>query len=460
MSPLQLAIDSFGRVVASLHPRSVPLMLRAHYRRELAAWFFLPLMLGAVEGGVIGVIAKTYFADHVGLRSLNLAVAILAGSPAFANVVSFLWAAAAHGRPKVRLLVSLQVAVAGCIGAVALAPRSGVGLAIFVLAIVASRMAWSGVVTIRATVWRANYPRHTRARLAGRLATVQALIMAAAALGLGASMKVSPEAFRVVLPVAAGLGLIGAWFYSRMRMRRERALLQAERAHADGHGINPLLLRQALLADGRFRRYMTCMFVFGSGNLMVTAPLVIMLRDRFGFEPLPAIMIVSALPTLLMPLTIPLWSRLLDRVHIIRFRAMHSWTFVASTACLFTGALTMQPLLLWAGAICKGVAFGGGVLAWNLGHHDFATPERASQYMGIHVTLTGIRGLLAPIIGVSLYEIFEALSPGAGAWALAVCLALGVTGAVGFVAMRRTLEGRGGEARFEEGPPVVPPAAT
>ena len=435
-------------------------MLRGHYGRELVAWLFLPLMLGAIEGGVVGVVAKTAFAGAVAERSLNLAVAVLAGSPAFANVVSFLWAALAHGRPKIRLLVALQVLVAGCVATVALAPMSGPGLVVFVSAVVLARMGWSGVITIRSTVWRANYPRELRAQLAGRLATVQALIMTAAAFGLGAAMKFSPDAFRIVLPAAAALGLIGAAIYGGLRMRGEPALLRAERENSGGGDANPLAMRQVLLGDPRFRRYMTCMFVFGSGNLMVTAPLVIILHDRFVLEPLPAIMIVTALPTLLMPLAIPFWSRLLDRVHIVRFRLLHSWTFVFSTTCMLVGALAYAPWLLWAGAVFKGIAFGGGVLAWNLGHHDFAPPERASQYMAVHVTLTGIRGLVAPIIGVSLYEIFDAIAPGTGPWSLAVCLTLTVMGAFGFVFMRRSIEGRGHDASFEDGPPVVPPAAS
>ena len=77
MSPLQLVIDSVGRAVASFHPKSQPLMLRANYARELGAWCFLPLMLGAVEGGVTGVLAKAFFANVVDPYRLNMAVAVL-----------------------------------------------------------------------------------------------------------------------------------------------------------------------------------------------------------------------------------------------------------------------------------------------------------------------------------------------------------------------------------------------
>jgi hypothetical protein len=64
------------------------------------------------------------------------------------------------------------------------------------------------------------------------------------------------------------------------------------------------------------------------------------------------------------------------------------------------------------------------------------------------------------MIGVGLYETLEWLRPGAGAWSLAACLGLTVVGAVWFVLMRRTLSGQGGEAEFEDGPPVQPPAAS
>jgi hypothetical protein len=50
-----------------------------------------------------------------------------------------------------------------------------------------------------------------------------------------------------------------------------------------------------------------------------------------------------------------------------------------------------------------GAARSGGGLAWNIGHNDFAPSERAGAYMGVHVTLTGIRGAFAPFLGMALY---------------------------------------------------------
>jgi hypothetical protein len=92
--------------------------------------------------------------------------------------------------------------------------------------------------------------------------------------------------------------------------------------------------------------------------------------------------------------------------------------------------------------LLTGIADSGGVLAWNLGHNDFAKDHNASHYMGVHVTLTGIRGLIAPFLGVGIYQLLESWRPGSGVWTFLPCLILNSTGAMGFVMMARSMNSR------------------
>ncbi|MCX7065941.1 MAG: hypothetical protein NT024_15565, partial [Proteobacteria bacterium] len=55
------------------------------------------------------------------------------------------------------------------------------------------------------------------------------------------------------------------------------------------------------------------------------------------------------------------------------------------------------------GRLVNGIVNGGGSLAWQLGHNDFAPREQVAAYMGIHVTLTGVRGAFAPFLGMAMY---------------------------------------------------------
>jgi len=136
-------------------------------------------------------------------------------------------------------------------------------------------------------------------------------------------------------------------------------------------------------------------------------------------------------------MVMPVFARRLSRVHVIRFRAFHSWFYVGALAFSAAGlALHAEPCL-WLGAALLGVGYAGGSLTWHVGHHDFATPERAPHYMSLNVTLSGVRGFVAPAAGVSLYRLVEHLLPGQGPLALLIPLGLAVWGAWGFVAMAR-----------------------
>jgi len=60
----------------------------------------------------------------------------------------------------------------------------------------------------------------------------------------------------------------------------------------------------------------------------------------------------------------------------------------------------------------------------------------------VHVTLTGVRGLIAPSVGMLCYQSLEAWHAGLGIVALLLPLAMVIAGAIGFVRMR---EGRRAE---------------
>jgi len=304
--------------------------------------------------------------------------------------------------------------------------------------VVGSRICWTGVVTLRSTVWQANYPRANRADVAGRIATVQAIVLATVGLGIGELMDQNEESFRWIYPVAASFGIIGAWIYSRMQVIGHAKILEDERARPELATATPWKTIGLLKEDKDFAKYMSCQFIFGLGNLMLTAPLVVVLADQFSFDYLGEILIVSTIPIILMPLSIPIWARLLNRVHVIQFRAVHSWIFVLSAVIFGVSIFLSSTIGLWIAAAIRGVGFGGGVLAWNLGHQDFAPVDQSGRYMGLHVTLTGIRGLIAPALGMGLYTVLHTIGEGTASLVFFIGAAISSIGGIGFLILCRT----------------------
>jgi len=416
------------------------LAAEAAFRREIAPWALLGLTLGLVEGATAAVLIKKTFANAASPWIVNLAVAFVSGAPALSNVVSFVWANLAHGRARIRLMVALQGMFALLVGMLGVAPRVLGGLAFAVASILIARVLWTGILTVRAAVWSANYPRQAIGRYTGRIVIVSSVAVAAAAAQAAWVLDKGRIDARWLYGLGAAAGLLAAWLYRRARVRRQFVLLAEETAAAGRTEPFSLgMLLEILKKDRHFREYMFWMGVFGGGNLMLTSQLVVIFSEHLHLAASLQIALLSVVPIGLVPLFVPFWARMFDEGHVVEYRARQGWALVAAVALTSAGTWFGNLPLLWVGAVALAFAYAGSNLGWNLGHNDFASVGRAQHYMGVHVTLTGVRGAIGPPAGILVYQWLEALRPGAGVYSLVLPLVFVSVGAAGFSHMRRVM---------------------
>lgn len=444
-NPLTRAADSFK-------PSGLPAVVRRNYARELPASALLALGRAAFEGSVIAGVARVAYEGRVEDTLLNFAVAAIAAAPAAANILNFLWVRLAHGLNKTVFLAAVQAGVVACIIGLAAMPVSPAGLMGTIALVFVAWTCWSGFTAVRTTVWRANYPREVRASIASKFAAIQTLILGVSGISVGwvmdleilATWGIEPTTvFRVYLLSCAVFAALSVGVMSGIRVRQHKRLLRAEReASADNTGptVNPIGVIALLLEDKRYGVYQLNQFLLGLGNLMLFPLMPIMLRERFdaGYDTI--ILLSGSLGLVVTPLALPIWAKLLDGFHIVRFRAFHSWLFVINFMLLIVAVALQLKELLYVVVAIKGVTMAGGVLAWQLGHHDFAPASRASEYMGVHVTLTGVRGIVGPVAAVWLYTELTGINPELGTVVLGVCLVLVTLAAIGFTWMNAAMD--------------------
>jgi hypothetical protein len=304
-------------------------------------------------------------------------------------------------------------------------------------------MLWTGIITIRASIWRLNYNRAGRFAFAADNQALVSTLQAGTAALTGWLVQAHIDWFRWLLAAASLLALLSLLRSRTLRLRRERRLLEMERLQAQSETFRFGRYFSILLDDALFRRYMGCMMLQGSGNLMFTAPLILAMTRELGMSTFNQVLVTTVLPTLVVPFSSRFWARVLARAHVISFRRINSRWFSLAIALTAIGALAGYEPLLWLSALVYGVATGGGMLGWNLGHNDFAPEARAADYLGLNISLTGLRGLLAPLLGVWVYGLIEGLSPGAGPWSLLLPLALTLAGSISFARFDRELKRSG-----------------
>ena len=376
----------------------------------------LAVAIAMVEGTVVTVLARKTF--DVGPWMF----ATMMAAPMFANLTSFAWARLARGRGKVAMVAGLQGGLLVTVGAIALLPVNEAGRWLLTALVVAGRCLMTGVVTVRSTVWRMNYPRPVRAQVTGRLVRASHLIVLVVPLIAAGALDYNRQSFRAIYLVSMVIGVVGVVAYSRVRLRRQRELLRFERQptarplphgtpgpiyeydpHAGGTNVWDVLRK-----DYFFRRYMQWQFLAGIATMMgetVAILLIVDLSKKVSpkHDYLVSLTLTSVIVMLLAIMVMPLWARYLDRVLVPRVRSRMGW-FWATAQVLYWFGATYELLGIFALArVFVGIAHGGGALAWTLGHNDFADRRMVALYMGIHVTLTGVRGAIGPFLIMMLY---------------------------------------------------------
>ena len=187
------------------------------------------------------------------------------------------------------------------------------------------------------------------------------------------------------------MGLAGTLFFSRVQVLDEASQLENEiKAKTDKNLATGFI--EIIKKDRYFRRYQYSMFTAGFGNMLIEAPLVFLVTRQLEASYTISIMITMVIPFAVSLVALPIWALYLDRVHVAQFRARQSILWVVAQLLTLVGAYLGSIAWLIVGRVVMGIARGGGSLAWQLGHNDFAKPDQLSAYMGIHVTLTGVRG--------------------------------------------------------------------
>ncbi len=166
-----------------------------------------------------------------------------------------------------------------------------------------------------------------------------------------------------------------------------------------GNHKNPLGNYKYIFLDPSFGWVLFSWFIMGFANLW-TLPLRVeyIASSAYGIE--GTALLVAALTTVV-PETFRLlftdfWAKLFDRMNFIVLRMTINIFFALGVGLFF---LTANPWIIALGSAFIGMAFGGGSIAWGLWVTKYAPPGKAAAYMSVHVSLTGVRGILGPALG-------------------------------------------------------------
>jgi len=159
---------------------------------------------------------------------------------------------------------------------------------------------------------------------------------------------------------------------------------------------------QHVSQDKAFRKLLISWMMLGMGNLLCFSLLVEYISNPiYGFE-LDASrvgFITSTIPMLVFIVCIVPWGMVFDRLPFYRVRVMVNVFFFIGILIYYLGGTYIA---LCIGMVFHGIGRSGGNILWSLWVTRFSTEENVGEYMSVHSSLTGVRGVLAPVIAFAV----------------------------------------------------------
>lgn len=294
----------------------------------------------------------------------------------------------------------------------------------FCILAVLSAIGNAGWTPIAGDLLRRFYPAELRGKVFGLLVVIVTLFAAGGSLIVGRWMGHNPDAFRIYMPIAVGIQLVGvAILLSVARQHRgfvpdvepsraatvKQALRVLRRPRAIRAGLYDSAIRpilhagEVLKADRVFARYEAAFMTYGIGWMTAWGllPLVVTEKLKLDYQQInESTQFVYLALTVLV--TLPAgW--LVDRIGAMR-TCMIAFAFYALWPIGII--LADSPGTLVLASVAYGACSSLVNMGWMLGPVTLApTADKVPQYIAIHTTMVGLRAILFMFGALGLYTL-------------------------------------------------------
>ncbi len=156
-----------------------------------------------------------------------------------------------------------------------------------------------------------------------------------------------------------------------------------------------------------FRRTDFLMFeltfmTYGMAFMVMVPAVPLFLLNQLKFSYFQMAQAKGVFAQIFMIALIPLAGMIFDRINLWKIAAISYAIMVGYPLLMFLASLYNSRTLAYSSLCFFSLGLTGIVVLWNLGSLHFAGERDSLVYQGLHVTLTGVRGFLGPLLGYYL----------------------------------------------------------
>jgi len=259
---------------------------------------------------------------------------------------------------------------------------------------------------------KSQYDHKNFGKLYGYATSANKIIMLLATFVYGLLLDFDNYAFTYVFPVVALIGIASVYLLTSIHFT-EKIVPGIKQGFL--HSIKESALNMLnILKNNRPYKHFEIGFMFYGFSFMITVTVITIFFERALHLSYSSVAFYKNAYNIIAIILLPYTGKLLGKIDPRKFAAI---TFASLMMYVFFVMLTeyipvkyvlagieIYPTLVIA-FIFYGIFAATMALLWFIGSAYFCKPEEAGDYQSVHLSLTAIRAMFAPLLGVLFYEI-------------------------------------------------------
>ncbi|MFO8130446.1 MAG: MFS transporter [Bacteroidales bacterium] len=259
---------------------------------------------------------------------------------------------------------------------------------------------------------KTNYRHHNFGKLYSYATSLNKVIMLATIFVYGILLDRDNFVFVYVFPLVAFLSLISVIFLSRIDYSNVQQSVKGKNLW-DSVRMSVAGMNRILILNKPYRHFEIGFMLYGFAFMVSHTIVNIFFKEALELN-YSSVAFYKNSYNILAIVLLPFFGKLLGNIDPRKFAA---FTFGSLTLYIFFLLMTeyipvfidwweirFYATLVFA-FIFYGIFAATMPLLWNIGSAYFCKPEEADDYQSLHLSLTGLRAVFAPLIGVFFYEL-------------------------------------------------------
>jgi MFS family permease len=259
---------------------------------------------------------------------------------------------------------------------------------------------------------KGNYRHENFGKLFSYATTANKILMMVSTFTVGLLLDHNPNSYRIFYPMVGILGVISIFQLTRIEFKQKMDPVVKPMGKALGDSFKRILL--ILKNNIPFRHLELGFILYGFAWMSTHAVITIFYKEALDLN-YSSVSFYNNAYNLVAIAVLPLFGKIIGkrdprRFGILTFSSLMLFIAFTGLTQYFTNyseiwGLKLYHMLLIA-VMFNGLFMGSMPILWGIGSSYFCEPHEAADYQSVHLFLTGVRALFAPIIGIKLYEWF------------------------------------------------------